>query len=102
MTLARCLQRTRTETSLTDPDPGHRPAQARLEAQDVVAGSGAIVAIVLRRRDARQQLVQVQRHDVAVDVDALSARRQHLTAQDPHLSMSRGDSSYIATRLPHP
>ena len=49
-----------------------------LERQHIIHGRGAIVVVSAWVRNARKEVVQVQRHDFVIDVDVSGIGRQHL------------------------
>lgn len=49
-----------------------------LQCEDVRERSRAIVVVIALLGDARNEVVQVQREDLVIDVDAPRTRREHL------------------------
>ena len=49
-----------------------------LKRKHIIHGRGSVVVVRARLGDAREQVAQVQRHDLVVDVDVPGVWRQHL------------------------
>ena len=52
--------------------------EPHLEGEHVVHGRGAVVVVRARLCDAWEQVVQVERHDLVIDVDVSGVGCQHL------------------------